>query len=138
MLVVEREKGIMTTAINTLAAAEHVADPHRIAEQRRSAPSRSRDVDAPSVELRLARAHEAHSVRRLAALDDAPELEGQVLLALTNGEAIAGLSLRDRRVVANPFVPTREAVGLLRVRAEQLSPAGARRWLGRTLRPRLA
>jgi hypothetical protein len=80
-----------------------------------------------TVELRLAEAGEAGVVRRLAALDSAPGLEGPVLLALLDGEAVAGLSLRDRRVVANPFVATADAVVLLRVRAEHLCGAPARR-----------
>jgi hypothetical protein len=76
--------------------------------------------DAP-VELRLARATETSVVRRLAELDSAPELTGEVVIALINGDAVAGLSLLDQRVVANPFVPTREAVALLRLRATHLS-----------------
>lgn len=86
------------------------------------------DLYASAIELRLLRTHEAHLVRRLAALDDAPELDGQVLVALMGGQAVAALSLRDRRVVANPFVPTSEAVALLRLRVAQLSE-GRRRVL---------
>jgi hypothetical protein len=84
---------------------------------------------APRIELRLAHADDAEVVNRLAALDSAPELTGQVLIALIDGEAVAGLSLPDRRVVANPFVATNEAVALLRLRAEHLSitPGGRRR-----------
>jgi len=79
------------------------------------------------LELRLAEPGEAGVIRRLAALDDARELEGPVLLALLDGEAVAGLSLRDGRVVANPFVAAADAVTLLRLRAEHLSGAPARR-----------
>lgn len=79
----------------------------------------------PTVALRLAGDDEAHMVRRLAALDDAPPLEGPVLLALVDGEPVAALSLLDRRVVANPFVHTRELVELLRLRAGHISGPGA-------------
>jgi hypothetical protein len=79
------------------------------------------------VELRRAAADEAGVVRRLAALDDAREPEGPVLLALLDGEAVAALSLRDGRVVANPFVATADAVALLRLRAAHLSGAPAPR-----------
>jgi hypothetical protein len=48
---------------------------------------------------------------------DAPELEGQVLLALIDGVAVAALSLHDGRVAANPFLPTRDVVAVLRLRA---------------------
>jgi hypothetical protein len=72
------------------------------------------------MELRLARADETDTVRRLAALEDAPELKGQVLLALADGAAVAALSLDDERIVANPFILTGDAVALLRLRAEHL------------------
>jgi hypothetical protein len=91
-----------------------------------------------TVELRPAGAEEAGIVRDLAALDDAPALEGQVLLALIDGRAVAALSLDDGRVVANPFVPTAEVVAVLRMRAEQLSVAPRRRRLSRVARLRLA
>jgi hypothetical protein len=127
----------MNTAINTLLAAEHVADLRRAADRSRATPSSAAAAPAPAIELRIVHA-EARAVRRLAALDDAPELTGQVLLALVNDDAVAGLSLQDRRVVANPFVPTREVVALLRLRAEHLSGARAHRPLRRLLRARLA
>jgi len=68
-------------------------------------------------------------VRRLADLDDAPPLRGEVLLALVDGEAVAALSLSDGRVVANPFLPTADTVSVLALRASQLSRRRARRWL---------
>ncbi len=79
--------------------------------------------------LRVAGDDEAPMVRRLAALDDAPPLQGPVLLALVDGEAVAATSLSDGRVVANPFLPTADTVSLLSMRASQLSerPAGRRR-----------
>ena len=63
--------------------------------------------------LRVAHVDEAPVVRRLAALDDARPLDGDVLLALVDGEAVAALSLDDGRVVANPFLPTADTVRLL-------------------------
>jgi len=115
----------MTTTIDRLVARDHIADLRRDADRRRLT-SESTDLDAPAIELRLLCAHEAHHVGRLAQLDDQPELEGQVLVALSGGQAIAALSLEDRHVVANPFIPTSEAVALLRLRAEQLSSDGGR------------
>jgi len=89
----------------------------------------SSDSVAPTVALRMAEHDEAPAVRRLAALDDAPALEGPVLLAITDGEAVAAISLLDRRVVANPFLSTRDLVQLLRLRAEHIAGPrpGARR-----------
>lgn len=85
----------------------------------------------PTLALRIARDDEAFMVRRLAALDDAPPLKGEVLLALVDGEAVAAISLGDGRVVANPFVRTAETVRLLSMRAAQLSGPPTRRRLPR-------
>ena len=71
--------------------------------------------------LRVAQTDEAPVVRRLAALDDARPLAGDVLLALVDGEAVAAVSLDDGRVVANPFLHTADTVRLLSLRATQLS-----------------
>jgi len=82
-----------------------------------------------SLALRVAENDEAPVVRRLAALDDAPPLKGEVLLALVDDEPVAAVSLRDGRVVANPFRRTADTVRLLSLRASQLSgaPASSRR-----------
>jgi hypothetical protein len=79
--------------------------------------------------LRVADDHDAPTVRRLAALDDARPLRGEVLLALVDGEAVAATSLSDGRVVANPFLRTADTVTLLSMRAAQLAgrPAARRR-----------
>jgi hypothetical protein len=107
----------------------------RDTRQRHATPSDSGDRYASAIELRLLGTHEARLVRRLAALDDAPALDGQILVALIGGQAVAALSLADQRVVANPFLPTAEPVALLRLRAEQLA-RGSRRprqaWRGAT------
>ena len=92
----------------------------------------------PTLALRLAHSDEAGLVRRLADLDDARMLDGEILLALVDGQAVAALSLTDGRVVANPFLPTAEAVALLTLRASQLCAPRARRWAGRITQPRAA
>jgi len=131
------------TSINALIAAEHVADLRRDSERWRSSVSAvqsdaSVQTQMPIVALRLTEPDEASVVRRLADLDDAPPLAGQVLLAMIDGEAVAALSLSDGRVVANPFLHTEAAVGLLRLRARNLSVARPRRRLRTILRPRFA
>ncbi len=73
-----------------------------------------------TIALRLAHPDDALVVRRLAALDDAPPLPGQVLIALLDGEPVAAASLSDGRTVANPFLPTADVVALLSMRARQL------------------
>ena len=77
--------------------------------------------------LRVAHADEDPVVRRLAELDDSQPLQGQVLLALVDGEPVAAVSLGDGRVVANPFRPTADTVSVLSLRASQLSRRRARR-----------
>lgn len=132
----------MTTSMSTLAATEHIAELRRAADQWRLeglslsiAPALTQSL---AVGLRIADFDDAHLVARLADLDDAPALQGRVLLALIDDEAVAALSLLDGRVIANPFVATSEAVALLRLRAEHLSGRRARRRLRSILRPRFA
>lgn len=96
----------------------------------------SPDSSTTTVAIRLAERNEAAAVRRLAALDDQPALEGPVLLALLDGEAEAAISLADRRVIANPFLRTRDIVQLLRLRAEHIAGPDPRR--GRHARLRSA
>jgi hypothetical protein len=117
----------MTGNLNALVAEQHVADLNRAAARHHKIPSRPLGGASPTVELRVARGDDAATTRRLAALDDAPELEGRVLLAVLDGEAVAALSLDDGRVVANPFVPTAHAVSLLRLRAGHVSSRRRRR-----------
>lgn len=76
--------------------------------------------------LRVAYDDEAATVRRIADLDNARTLSGEILLALVDGEPVAARSLRDGRVVANPFVRTADVVALLDIRASQLT-VGIRR-----------
>ena len=64
--------------------------------------------------LRRARPEEDHVVRRLAALDSARPLRGEIYLAVAGDRPVAALSTLDGRIVADPFVPTGEVVGLLR------------------------
>ena len=75
--------------------------------------------------LRVAQNDEAPVIRRLAALDDSPPLDGDVLLALVDGEPVAAVSLCDGRVVANPFLHTADTVRLLSLRAAQLCASAA-------------
>lgn len=87
----------------------------------------SPDSESHTVALRVAETDEAAVVRRLASLDDQPALEGPVLLGLLDGEVEAAISLNDRRVIANPFVVTRDLVQLLRVRAAHIAGPDPRR-----------
>jgi hypothetical protein len=66
--------------------------------------------------LRLAVPADADALERLAELDSAPALRGDVLVGEVGGELLAAVSLADHRAVADPFRPTGELVWLLRER----------------------
>jgi hypothetical protein len=125
----------MTSNLNVLLAEQHVADLTRAARRHQRIPSPPVATSGPVVELRTAHADD-QTVRRLAALDDAPELVGPVLLAVVDGEPVAALALDDGRVVADPFVRSAHAVSLLRLRGAHVSGASPRRRL-RIRLPRL-
>ena len=88
--------------------------------------------------LHLARPDDSGLVGRLTDLDDAAPLEGEILIAFVEGEAVAALSLEVGRVVANPFRATTDAVSLLRLRQQHLSHERGRRSWRTILRPRIA
>jgi hypothetical protein len=135
----------MTTSLNALAASEHIADLHRAANERRigraGLPRRRGSAavssTTPAAAVRFAYPDEAGTLRRLAQLDDAPELAGEILVATIDADVVAALSLEDGRVVANPFVLTSDAVELLRRSATALTGPRRRRWRS-VLRLRLA
>jgi hypothetical protein len=93
------------------------------------------------VTLRFAFPDDAEALRRLALLDSATPLTAPVLVADIGGELRAALSLRDGKVLAHPFHPSRALVQLLRARARQLDVPGSTargRWSGLRSRARLA
>ncbi len=103
---------------------------------------------AKPVVLRVGGPADAGVLAWLAAIDEEPELTGETLIALIDGEAVAALSLGDGRVVSNPFVAACDAISLLRLRAQHLlarpGRQSGRRWrprfthIGRARAPRLA
>jgi hypothetical protein len=84
-----------------------------------------------TVIIRVADASDAPALARLAALDAARPLHGQILLAESGGVALAAVSLDDDRAVADPFLPTAGHVALLRTRADLLRGGRSRRLLRR-------
>jgi hypothetical protein len=106
-----REECAMSTASHQLLVLEqHLADLRRAADDGRAMPSTSRPSRVATIQLRLCNPNE--------------------------WQAVAALSLSDQRVVANPFVPTGDAVALLRLRAEHVLRARRRPRLGERLRLR--
>lgn len=80
---------------------------------------------APEITIRQATSADAFALRRLAALDDAPALRGDALIAEQAGELRAAISLEDGRVVANPFAPTAELVEMLRMHSRYVETVAA-------------
>ena len=72
---------------------------------------------SPTIAFHHARTQDADTVRRLAQLDSAPELRGEVVIALVDGWPVAAISLDDHRVVADPFVRTADVAEMLRAYA---------------------
>jgi hypothetical protein len=90
-----------------------------------------------TLSIRRAATGDIASLVRLAALDSAAPLRGDVLLAEVDGAPRAALSLHDGRVVADPFEPTAGDVALLRTRAALMHGTGHLRAERRGLRARV-
>jgi hypothetical protein len=93
--------------------------------------------------LQQATAAEDAALRELSQLDSARTVSRPALMAIVDDKLLAAISLRDGRVVADPFAKTEAAVALLRVRASALQTtprnrAGGRRGPRLALRPRAA
>jgi hypothetical protein len=87
--------------------------------------------------LRPATTADASALERLAALDSARPLTGEVMLAHAGGDVRAALSLETGRAVADPFYPSLELVKLLRAAASGGRSRRGRR-AARVPRPALA
>jgi len=93
---------------------------------------------ARAVVIRPARDQDATALADLAALDTARPLTGPALVAVVEDRVWAAHGLEDDRVIADPFLPSAEAAGLLRLRVRQLRAARARTQPHVALRRRLA
>jgi hypothetical protein len=91
-----------------------------------------------SLVLRPATSADAPELERLAALDSARPLDGDVLLAYAGGELRAALSVDSGRHVADPFWPTADLVELLQAAAGDRPRRPRRRLRRRAARPALA
>jgi hypothetical protein len=67
--------------------------------------------------VRPARTIDADALGRLAALDSARPLTGDVIVAASGGEIAAAMSVNTGAVIANPFEQTAHLVDLLRTAA---------------------
>jgi hypothetical protein len=85
--------------------------------------------------VRPALAVDASDLDRLAALDSARPLTGEVLLAVSAGEVAAAMSLDTGAVIADPLRPTAHLVELLRTAARPAERPRRSRSSLRALRP---
>lgn len=95
-------------------------------------------MTASSLVLRPATSADAADLERLAALDSARPLAGDVMLAHAGGEVRAAVSLETGRAVADPFYPSLELVPLLRAAAGERPRRRSWRRAARVARPALA
>jgi hypothetical protein len=127
----------MDSRLSLQIAQEHIADLHRSAAAQHGAQVVEQPKPAGNViALRRAGDDEVGDLARLAGLDSARPLDGDVLVALVDGRLVAAISLADGRVIADPLAPTTEARALLHQRASQLAQTPQRPW--RRFRPRFA
>ena len=84
-------------------------------------------MNPETVVIRRAVAEDVDALRRLAALDSARALMGDVLVAESDGTVRAAYSLDEQRAIADPFVPTAQLVMLLQTRAAPLREARPKR-----------
>jgi hypothetical protein len=96
-------------------------------------------MTAASLVLRPAASADSADLERLAALDSARPLTGEVMLAYADGGVRAALSLESGRSIADPFYPSLELLPLLRAAAGERVPR-RRVWrrTARAARPALA
>jgi hypothetical protein len=80
------------------------------------------NVDS-SVLIRAARGSDGPALRRLAELDSRPLPEGDLLIAESDDEVVAALSIETGDRVADPFRRTADVVDLLAFRARRMRAA---------------
>jgi hypothetical protein len=100
------------------AAARERSGGRRLRRRRRAA--------APAIRwqgltLRLATSADQSALARLAELEQTARPADPVLLGEVMQRPVAALSLRDGRVIADPFTPTAELIELMRLRARQIT-----------------
>jgi len=78
-------------------------------------------TEAGVITLRLAVPGDLDELERLAQLDSAQLPPGPILLAQVDDELRVALSLSDGMVIANPFHPAVELIGLMHEHAAELS-----------------
>jgi len=121
--------------LDSFVAAAQLSDLHTAAASSRAARRARTAPAAPNgarLVLRRAAAEDEGALARLARLDSAPRLTGEVLVAEVDDHIVAAIPVGGGRAIADPFRPTADVVELLRARAERVGAPAAR-----VRRPRL-
>lgn len=119
----------MHPQMNQALAEARQNDLLEVAARERRGPRRFRRREresAPTIRwqgltLRLATSADGSALARLADLEQTARPEDPVLLGEVMQRTVAALSLRDGRVIADPFIPTAELIELMRLRARQIT-----------------
>ena len=113
--------------MNELLAQTRHNEMLETAEHRRGRFRRRRETPAldPShlwqgLTVRLATHADAPALRHLSELEQTSTPAEPLLLGVVMQRPVAALSLRDGRVIADPFTPTADVIELLSLRARQL------------------
>jgi hypothetical protein len=73
-----------------------------------------------SITIRAAGPEDGEALRRLAQRDSRAIPDGELLIALVDGDARAAISLASGETIADPFHRTQELVGMLTLRGSRL------------------
>ena len=73
--------------------------------------------------IRNASSDDSGSLKRLAILDSAAVPQGRVVVAEREGMLVAAVPVDGGRAIADPFVPSKDIVSMLEIRANQLRAA---------------
>jgi hypothetical protein len=92
-----------------------------------------KDPTAASITIRAAGPQDVEGLRRLGQRDSRAVPEGELLIALIDGEARAAISPASGETIADPFHRTEELVGMLTLRGSELSGETPARGLERLL-----
>jgi hypothetical protein len=91
------------------------------------------DPTGTSITIRAAGPEDVEALHRLAQRDSRPVPEGELLIALVDGEPRAAISLASGETIADPFHRTEELVGMLTLRGSRLRGESRQRRRGLTL-----
>jgi len=84
-------------------------------------------IQVPNVTIREATDADAEGLRRLAERDSAVVPEGPLVIGEVDGEIRAAVSISTGATIADPFSHSRDIVGLVHTRADQLRRGRRRR-----------